>query len=353
MRFTSMLIAFVLTAAACGGSDNEAGSEGAGGNSPIGEFLGQPDFFGDEEGAQQQIVAQERETEQRVAECMRELGFEYIPRDVDDTIFFGADGEEEFGSDEWVAKYGFGITTQRFAQSQVGPDLVGFDDSVFEDQIADDPNQEIMQAMTESERAAYEEALWGEDVFAFDETLSDEEIQAQLDEEEFIGPGGCYGEAWNDDPSIRFFQAFEQELDELEEQISGDPRIVEAEQAIADCVAERGLDYTPEEELWEEYEDELREIESTIDYEAFEGSFEDLEEGEEPDFASFEPPELPEEGKVKLAALQAEEIELAVATDDCGGGFRDRRSATAEVRAEYEQQWLDDNADRVADYAAE
>ena len=347
MRHISRFGAILLVVAACGGTPSNETSRGT--TSPIADFLHQPDFFGDERGAQELAITQERASEAKVAECMAELGFEYLPRNVSDTILLDGDSEE-FGSDEWTEKYGFGITTLYFSQGQVGPDLIGYDDSEFQAQIEDDPNQAIVDAMSESEQAAYHEALWGDqDSFVFDETLSDEEIEAQLEDQQVEGSGGCQGEAWNDDPATRFYQEFGQELVALEAKIAADPRVVEVEREIADCVAERGLEYTPGVELWANFQPELKEIESSIDYSVFA----EVEEGDEPALNSFEQPELSDEAKAQLGELQAKEIDLAVAVNDCGGGFNEQQAGHASVRAEYEQQWLDDNADRVADFGAE
>ena len=353
MRVFSVLVAIVVFGAACGGSDEtEAGSGEP--SSPIAEFLGEPDFLADEEAAAESFIEQERAAEVKIAACMAEQGFEYIPRDVSEDDFLVGGDFDDYGSEEWTRKWGFGITTSWFSADQVGPDLLGYDDSQFQDRIESDPNQQILEAMTEAEREAYEEALWGADFFSFDETLSDEEIEAQLEGQQFEGPGGCQGEAFDDDPFFSFYNEFGEELEALEDQLDADPRIVELEREISECVSERGLEYIPERELWDVYQGELQEIESTIDYSAFEESFEEsFEEGELPDPDSFQLPELPAESKAKLAELQSEEIELAVATLECGGGFEATAEVYGEVRAELEQRWLDDNADRVADYAGE
>ncbi len=68
---------------------------------------------------------------------MREQGFEYLPIDTTAQQAFWEEqscGDLEWGTDEWTEKYGFGITTQRFSQAQVGPDLVGSNWDVTSDQ---------------------------------------------------------------------------------------------------------------------------------------------------------------------------------------------------------------------------
>ncbi len=82
------------------------------------------------------MIAEQNQIEEVIAACMREEGFEYQPVDQSQFMMFGGPGEGELPwfSPEWVEKYGFGISTQTFPQSEVGPDLVGYDDSQFEEE---------------------------------------------------------------------------------------------------------------------------------------------------------------------------------------------------------------------------
>ena len=57
---------------------------------------------------------------------------------------------------------------------------------------------------------------------------------------------------------------------------------------------------------------------------------------------------IPDEAKAKLAEIQAEEIALAKAVSDCGGNGEDQGKLYAEVSAEYEQEFIDTHADRLA-----
>lgn len=349
-------VAAVVAIAGCGGGDTQASSDDV--SSPLGEFLGEDDiFFGDvdEDEAQERFIAEERERQAIIAECMREQGFEYTPTDPEQYVFFGGEGEDglEYGEDEWIAKYGFGISTQRFSQESVGPDLVGYDDSFDGFDSDSDPNFAYLESLSESEQEAYQEALYGDDAFGeFDDTLSEEEQEAAIEDIEWE-PSGCEGEAYTEVSSTnRFFTEFEDELNELYERVEADPRIAEAEQEISDCVADRGLDYTDMEDLYESFESRLSELESEVQYPS--------EELDEDDFAQMSPDELDEifnqpailsdEAKATLAEIQAEEIELAVAVDECGGGFEDQEALYREVVAEYEQQFIDENEDRLTEF---
>ena len=356
-RLVILFASLAIFAAACGSSDTSAGEGGAAPASPIAEFLGQESFGfgGDNEEAQAQYVADERSRQETIAACMQGQGFEYIPVDPENLVFF-EEGEEEWGSDEWVAKWGFGMSTMWFSQAEVGPNLLGYDDSGFEEYEENDPNAPYLEALSDSEREAYFAALYGDESSfpQFDDTLSDEEIEAQLEGFDFE-PQGCQGEAYSQDSSTRFYQDFGDELDEMYQRVQNDPRIAEAEKKISECVAEKGLDYTSQEDFFEEVEGELSALDSTV---GFPG--EDLTEE---DFASMTEAELDElfsqgrvlsdEIKATLADLQEREITLAVAVSECGGGFASQEAIYFEVVAEYEQEFLEQNKDRLADYGAD
>ncbi len=353
-RYTAIAAALAVFLAACGGSTTETDNAAS---SPLAEFLGDDVSLafgdGDQEAAQAAFAEQERERQQVIAECMQREGFEYIPMDTSDFLIFEEADGLEYGSTEWAAKYGFGITTQRFSQEEVGPDLVGYDDSGFRDQMENDPNSAIVEAMSESEREAYYEALYGgEDSFpTFDDSLSDEEIEAQLEDFDFQ-PSGCEGEAYSEDDSNRFYQDFSDELEEMWERMEADPRIAEAEQKVADCVGEKGFDYTNMEDLYERWEPEMSAIEEDIGYPGGDLTEEDFAQmsEEELDAIFNQPRTIPDDVKARLGELQQEEIAMAVAVDECGGGFENQADLFNEVRVEYEQQFVDDNADRLADY---
>ncbi len=87
--------------------------------SPIADFLGQDiNRFDFDEAA---AIEQQREAERVIALCMAEKGFEYPPTNASQMVSFrGPQDDFDPGSDEWINKYGFGISTQRFPQSMVG-----------------------------------------------------------------------------------------------------------------------------------------------------------------------------------------------------------------------------------------
>jgi hypothetical protein len=172
--FIGSLIATALLITACGSSPATTASAAAAGDdgpqsfedfeyqSPLADFLGQDiNRFDFDEAA---AIEQQREAERAIAVCMTEKGFEYIPQDASQMMSFSGPPQAEFepGSDEWINKYGFGFSTQRFPQSMVG-DLVGTNDEGFfgPDEDFVDPNREYVEGLSQGEREAYQEALYG------------------------------------------------------------------------------------------------------------------------------------------------------------------------------------------------
>lgn len=354
------LLALTLGAAACGSQDGETE---AGAPSPIAEFLGQDDYFGDDAESQAKWAEQEREREDKIAACMKEQGFEYIPRDNSDFNFTNSPDGIDYDSREYVEKYGFGITTQWYPQSEVGPDLVGnlYEDE-FEEQEENDPNQAIMEALDDSTREAYQAALWGDpdDFPTFDpETMTEEELEeasASFD----ATPQGCEGEAWADDFNNAFYQEFGDELNDLYESIEDDPRIAASQQEINECVADKGYDFdagfSGYEKLFEMFQEDLQRIDEMVGS-SFEVGFEEQDfetmTEEEIDAIYNQPREFTDEAKALLAEIQAEEIEMALVAYDCGGGNNADGELFQEIAAEYEQRFLDENADKLSPYKAD
>ena len=217
--------------------------------------------------------------------------------------------------------------------------------------------------MSDSEREAYYEALYGADggVVSVDETVSvDEAVSVEQTDGDagFAGfePGGCEGEAFGEDPLQRFAEEFGDELDAIYERVEADPRIVEARREVSDCVAEKGFDYPErEDELFERYDEELAAIVAQGTHPGDELNADDVAELSDEELQNVfnQGRTFPDEALARLGELQEEEIATAIAVEECGGGFDASRDLFAEVSAEYEQQFIDDNADRLAPYTAD
>ena len=149
MRRGLLLSMTMLAVVACGGggtgTDSTTGESGS-----DGETLA--DFFGygteDPEAQEAQYREQEARIQESIRQCMAEAGFEYLPVMPPEGAFaVGGDWDEE----EYVKTHGFGITTW-YGNEEL-------DQAMAEEWV--DPNQETLEAMSESEATAWNEALYG------------------------------------------------------------------------------------------------------------------------------------------------------------------------------------------------
>ena len=225
-----LIIGGVLVLAACGGGSDEkdagqtpqptSGGDGT-------EQVGREEFGMTEE----QLVNAIEAGESRIAECMADAGFEYIP--IDSETFrdaMDARGTVSGLSDEeFVAQYGYGITT-----------LPPTSDFRFGEE-----NQAIFDDLSSEDQVAYGRTLLGENTQATYVNM--------LEAEDFLPAGGCtetaIKEVYTEEQlSPSFFNPF----DALVEQ---DPRMIAAQQAWSECMADAGYDYEmqgdPEDEFVE------------------------------------------------------------------------------------------------------
>jgi hypothetical protein len=223
-----LIIGGVLVLAACGGGSDEkdagqtpqptSGGDGT-------QQIGREEFGMTEE----QLVTAIEAGESRIAECMADAGFEYIP--IDSETFrdaMDAQGTVPGISDEeFVAQYGYGITTL--------PPTHDF--------RLGDENKRIFDDLSSEDQVAYERELLGENTGSTFVTM--------LEGEDFLPAGGCtetaIGEVFTEEQlSPSFFNPF----DALVEQ---DPRVIAANEDWSGCMGEAGYDY----ERPDDAEDEL------------------------------------------------------------------------------------------------
>ena len=131
---------------------------------------------------------QEVRIQESIRQCMAEQGFEYQPMLPPDDAFRVSTTEESH--EEWVAEHGFGITTWYGKEEE-------FRDNAAFDWV--DPNQEMVDAMSESERQAWYEALYGTE----EEQMEGAEVEIDDETGETIyvqtGYGaGCQGKAYEE-----------------------------------------------------------------------------------------------------------------------------------------------------------
>jgi hypothetical protein len=368
--FTLTSLALVATACGASGANTESGNANADGAksaasaeyvSPLGDLLGYNTDYDSEE-AQAEQAQSNRESEEKVAACMRAEGFEYTPSSNDQFQSFLVEDELGYGTAEWVAKFGFGISTQAFSQSAVGPNLVGSTDEGFDlddDTTTTDPNQTYVETLSDAEQTAYYATLYGNSSGPeWDSSLSDEENEAV--QEDFYNKDteltGCANIAFQDssggdsfETATAVFEKFGDELEELQQRIEADPKIVGLRADLKACVLKKGFDYTDQETAFNDLDSRMSGIgeqdseQAEVDY----GSLTD----EQVDALFTAQEALSDADKEKLAEVQKYELELAAVVSECSGGSLDiSGSATyTEVRVRLEQEFLDTNSDALAE----
>lgn len=348
----------VLLVAACGGggtADPEAtgsGDTSAEESSADGETMA--DFFGygteDPEAAEAEYRAQEARIQEAIRACMAEAGFEYQPMLPPEGSFMVG---EEWDEEEYVRTQGFGITT-----------WYGNEDTTVTTMMEEewvDPNQEMLEAMSESEQTAWWEALHGtqEENDALMETEVDPATGEEYQTMTGYGPG-CYGEAaeaeYGDmEANNELWEELGPAMDAMYQQVQADPRIVELEEAWSACMSERGYDYESttamQEVIWTDFQERFDAIVgpdggyadpfagwTQAEIDAF---FEEKTQEEiDAFFAEAEQASRANVDNEALAALQQEEIDLAVADFECRGDYYE---VYQEISEEYEADFIAEN----------
>lgn len=201
-----------LTGLALAGCTSDNGEDDPGdaptGESPLAEFLGVGPLrsqVGLPTLTEPERQRQDAVTE-LVAQCMTEQGFEYEPVPAQERMA-GAFGDAyQLAPAEFAERYGYGVTTLDPADGD------GFVD----------PNQQLRDALPADQQAAYDRALWGEDG-----------CQPRASAE-------VYGQPAERDEGFGQFDGLVAEIGELYRRIETDPRLDQANQRWAGCMAAAG-----------------------------------------------------------------------------------------------------------------
>ena len=307
--FAAVLAVAATTWGACGGSD-PASSNAA--PKSIEEALGVDE-----------ASMEERQTkvQEEVRRCMQAQGFEYVPIDPSQltVVRIGPGGGND--DEEFRRTKGYGITTV------LGDGLrpAGGEGS--------NPNQRIREALSEEERTAYDRALFGRSVhnaggpgggFVINEGGPSPAGAGEVAAGE-RAEGGCLQTA-QEKVGGDSFERIGPQLQELEERVRSDPRLVKVDAAWSRCMAAAGYDFERPEDIPP-------------------ALFERMNELMRPD---GDVPRPPDPDDPALAELQRDELAMARADDECSA--RTGRGAVAEeVRAEAERRFLEENPDFGAD----
>jgi hypothetical protein len=251
------------------------------------------------------MLARQARIENLIRDCMKAQGFEYVPIDPH-AQRAELVGVPDMSEEDFAKQHGYGITTlyeqRRKQQEKLGP------------------NEAIRAALSEPERATYDRALFGDHP---DATFAD-----AVDTGDFSRLGGCTKQATEKVfGGAGVVQSIQQKLDELDERILADARMVDAIDEWSKCMRADGYPFEDPEEVDTFL---MRKLDTIVGPSERAG-----ESGGQPAY-----------DKAALASLQREEVAIYAADIEC----EERRIAPVEdkVRAEYEQAFREQNADLIS-----
>jgi hypothetical protein len=237
--------------------------------------------------------------EGRIGECMKRQGFEYVP--VDPFARQEAlTGKARVTDADFNKQFGYGITTMFGRGGQQS-----------------DPNDRIRKSLSGVDRAAYDRALWGESPGAT--------FQEAADTGDFSDLGGCTKEAT--DAAFgggAVLMSLVGKLDELDQRIVEDQRMVKATEKWAACMADKGYRYSESDAI---DEDLLKRFKAIVG------------PGARPMLVSL--PGVLNYDHAALAALQREEVAVVNADIECEK--REITPVEQVVRPQYEQEFRQQN----------
>jgi hypothetical protein len=294
-RRIAAVVLLALALVACGGSDKK----GAATTTPTEPVEDQLGF----EAAG--IMERQNKVEDLIRDCMKAKGFEYTP--VDPAAERAAlAGAATISDDDFAKQFGYGITTLYEQRKKVA---------------ASGPNATYRASLAPAQQTAYDKTLYGKNLGV---TFS-----SAVDTGDFKDLGGCTKEATETAfGGAQTLTTLQTKLDELDEKINADARMVEAIKGWAGCM--RGKGFTG-----------LKEPDDV------DGRLEDkLEEIVGPTPRGGIPTSTKSYDKAALAALQKEEVKLVGADIACEEEHIEE--VEKKVRPEYEKKFQEENASLLA-----
>jgi hypothetical protein len=165
------------------------------------------------------IVERQTRVEGAIRDCMKAQGFEYTPVDplAQQTAVTGS--SRVLSDEEFVKQFGYGISTM-FGRGNA----------------QSDPNDRIRKSLSAADRAAYDRALWGDNPGA---TFAD-----AVDTGHFTQLGGCTKQATGTVfGGTAVLTALQGKLDELDQRILEDQRMVRANEKWSACLNNSGYQF--------------------------------------------------------------------------------------------------------------
>jgi hypothetical protein len=182
------------------------------------------------------IIERQSRVEGEIQDCMEAQGFDYIPVDplVQERALTGKAMTEE----EFIKQFGDGVSTL-------------FDRGLGRAQA--DPNDRVRKNLSAADRAAYDRALGGDNpAMTFAEAV---------DSGDFSELGGCAKRASEAEfGGAAVVTALIGKLDELDEGIGQDQRMVRAAEKWSACMAKEGFRYAEPDEIEEDLTERFQAI---------------------------------------------------------------------------------------------
>jgi len=279
---------------ACGGGKAQAAKAGR-----IDEQIGL-----DEDG----IKVRQASVENLIRDCMKVQGFDYVPVDpnAQQAALVGVPG---MSKDDFEKQFGYGITTlyeQRRKQAVGGP------------------NKAIRDSLSDADRKAYDHALYGDDPTA---TFAE-----AVDSGDYSRLGGCIKTATDQVfGGADVLQTLSTKLDELDQKIRADARMVKAVKEWSDCMRDAGFPGLTEQE---QVDTVLKKKLEAIVGNAADNASAVGGAGE----ADYD--------HTALAALQREEVAMVAADKKCEESHVE--SVEDKLTGEYETAFREENASLLA-----
>jgi hypothetical protein len=246
------------------------------------------------------VAAAQAKVENAIAACMKAEGFDYVPSDPV-AAQAALTGKPNMSDEEFERTYGHGIATlygRGTAQS--------------------DPNARIRAQLGDADRRAYDRTLHGgrpEQTFAF-----------AIDNGDFSELAGCTRAATEEAfGGTRLLTTLQRELDELDEAIVNDQRVVKANEEWRTCMrAATGESFEDSEAVEDTVRDRLEQIVGEV----------------------LAPGQVAPDGSYDAAALaDLQRLEVKWTRDDLACEEKHIAAVEDTVRAEKEARFRDENAE--------
>ena len=316
------ILSVCLVAAACAGSDISSDS----GSSPLAAYLGVQVGGGSGDLA----IADLDGRNDAIRACMREQGFEWHPADPQ----VGQVASAEELSIEWAGTNGLGISTRALEQQGLPASLVGRPpgSSWTYGTAERDPNAEYVASLSVTEQDAYLAALYGQpDLEVLAEIEAEEGADAAIEYMNEVAGKGCAQAAPIGDSEriVRELNAeLGAELEDLQERVLSDNRLLRFEAVTQRCMIERGWTYEGREQLGSSFYEQTYEIVPALDTDS--------------DGVLDPGAETRQEIRM-LEELQASEIGFSLALFECEGDRASFQRLYQEISAEYEESFVSEH----------